>query len=303
MSIDYQQIGSRLRAYRMGRGLTAEQVAQQLGLSRAAVFRLEKGVIVKLETLERIAELLEVSVESLLGVGVEYHAGALSFFERMRQLEDGAEQVMAHFEPVSYLLTTPDYAGHLRRMLSEAGNGTARKTLHDNVLAVLEERRRAWQRRRPAVASLVGSLEIERFLRLGLIGSFELPPEEAAERRRLAAREVAHLCRLMEEEPVGVQIGLVEGAMPSVTFQIFRRPEGPVVAISPFRLGELANVESGVAMISSASEAVSLWTATFEELWGRALKGARAAAALRALLHRAEESEAASRPALDAHNA
>ncbi|MDX6750166.1 helix-turn-helix transcriptional regulator (plasmid) [Geminicoccaceae bacterium 1502E] len=293
MSIDYQQIGSRLRAYRLARGLTAEQVAQQLGLSRAAVFRLEKGSIVKLETFERIAGLLGVSIESLLGVGVEYHASAISFFERMRQLEEGAEQIMTHFEPVSYLLTSPDYGAHLRHMLAEAGNGACLEAAQEAVLAILDERRRTWQRRRPAVASLVGSIEIERFLRLGLIGTFDLPPEEAARRRHLAALEIETLCQVMEQEPVGIQIGLVEGAMPSLTFQIFRRPEGPVVAISPFRLGELANIDSGVAMITSTREAVELWTATFEQLWSRALKGAQAAAALRSLLRRVREEEAA----------
>ncbi|MGB6957251.1 MAG: helix-turn-helix transcriptional regulator, partial [Bradyrhizobium sp.] len=37
----FAEIGERLRAYRMGRGLAAEQVAERLGVSRAAVYRIE----------------------------------------------------------------------------------------------------------------------------------------------------------------------------------------------------------------------------------------------------------------------
>ena len=34
-------------------------------------------------------------------------------------------------------------------------------------------------------------------------------------------REIEHLAALMENEPLGVQIGLVEDVMPNVTFQLF----------------------------------------------------------------------------------
>ena len=43
----FTEIGERLRAYRMGRGLAAEQVAERLGVSRAAVYRIEAGEVVK----------------------------------------------------------------------------------------------------------------------------------------------------------------------------------------------------------------------------------------------------------------
>ena len=101
----FAEIGERLRAYRMGRGLAAEQVAERLGVSRAAVYRIEAGEVVKIETLDRLANVLETSVGSLLGLGVEYYANAISYFERMRQIEEKSEQVIAHFPPLSYLLT------------------------------------------------------------------------------------------------------------------------------------------------------------------------------------------------------
>ena len=107
-SIDYAALGDRLRAYRLGASLQAEDVAESLGVSRAVVYRMEKGEIVKLETVERLAQLLGTSMASLMGVEVEYYANFLSFFERMRQLEQGADRIMAHFEPISLLLTSGD---------------------------------------------------------------------------------------------------------------------------------------------------------------------------------------------------
>jgi transcriptional regulator with XRE-family HTH domain len=68
MAIDYFQVGQRLRAHRMGIGLSPDQAAKQLGISRAALYNYEKGEgPVKLETLERIAELLQTSLPSILG--------------------------------------------------------------------------------------------------------------------------------------------------------------------------------------------------------------------------------------------
>jgi transcriptional regulator with XRE-family HTH domain len=59
------EIGERLRAYRIGRGLAAEQVAERLGVSRAAVYRIETGEVVKIETLDALARVLETSVCSV----------------------------------------------------------------------------------------------------------------------------------------------------------------------------------------------------------------------------------------------
>lgn len=66
-SIDYVAIGERLKAYRIGASLQAEDVAEQLGVSRAVIYRIERGDIVKIETLDRLAQVLETSLASLLG--------------------------------------------------------------------------------------------------------------------------------------------------------------------------------------------------------------------------------------------
>ena len=87
MAIRYDDIGDRLKAFRLGSGLSAEEVATRLGISRTALYRFEKGEVVKIETLERLSDLLGVSFATLLGVGVEYIPSAVTYFERVRQLE------------------------------------------------------------------------------------------------------------------------------------------------------------------------------------------------------------------------
>ena len=88
MAIRFDDIGNRLKAFRLGSGLSADEIAGRLGISRTALYRFEKGELAKIETLEKLAELLSVSVPTLLGVGVEYVASAVSYFERMRQIEE-----------------------------------------------------------------------------------------------------------------------------------------------------------------------------------------------------------------------
>src|SRR5690242_10175478 len=70
MAFHYDEIGQRLKAYRMGSGLSADEVARRIGISRTALYRFERGELAKIETLERLAELLSVSIPTLLGVGI-----------------------------------------------------------------------------------------------------------------------------------------------------------------------------------------------------------------------------------------
>ena len=74
MAVRYDEIGNRLRAFRMGGTLSAEEIALRLGISRTALYRFEKGELVKIETLERLAELLDVSIPTLLGVGIRVYS-------------------------------------------------------------------------------------------------------------------------------------------------------------------------------------------------------------------------------------
>ena len=90
----------------------------------------------------------------------------------------------------------------------------------------------------------------------------------------------------MREEPIGVQIGVVEDTMPNITFQLFRGESRTVLATSPFRLGEQPNVRVGIATVTAAEEAVKLYEDMVANLWKRALKGAAGAALLEKILVR-----------------
>ena len=109
MAIRFDDIGNRLKAFRLGSGLSADEVARRIGISRTALYRFEKGEVAKIDSLEKLAELLEVSVPTLLGVGVEYISSAVSFFERVRQTEETAEQIIVLAGPVSYLLASDGF--------------------------------------------------------------------------------------------------------------------------------------------------------------------------------------------------
>ena len=114
--------------------------------------------------------------------------------------------------------------------------------------------------------------------------SLDLPDEVLAERRARARAEAEHLIGLMEEEPIGIQIGVVPGALPHNSFQIFRQADRKILTLSPFRLGEQPNIHGGIAMITSAPEALELHETTVEDMWRRAHKGRDAAAFMRDLI-------------------
>ena len=96
--------------------------------------------------------------------------------------------------------------------------------------------------------------------------------------------EASHLAAMMEDEPIGVQIGIVPDTLPHTGFQIFRQSDRKVLTVSPFRLGAQPNVRVGVAMITSAPEALSLHEKTVEDMWRRALKGVAAGEFMRNLI-------------------
>jgi len=120
MAFRYDEIGNRLKAYRLGSGLSADELAKQLGISRTALYRFEKGELAKIETLERLAELVGVSVPTLLGVGIEYIPSAVSYFERMRQLEERAQHILVYAGPISFLLASDEFTTMLQSVLAES---------------------------------------------------------------------------------------------------------------------------------------------------------------------------------------
>lgn len=289
MAIRFDDIGYRLKAFRRGSGLGADEIARRIGISRTALYRFEKGEVVKIETLEKLSELLDVSVPTLLGVGVEYVATAVSFFERVRQIEQTAEHIIVLAGPVSFVLASDSFDATLAEVLAESipDDEQDRARALDQIaelMDILRQRKQAFRARAPGVLNLISATEIERFLRNGLVGRLDLPSDVIAARRRLALDEAEHLASIMEDQPIGVQIGIVPGALPHAGFQIFRQPDRQILVLSPFRLGEQPNVHAGVAMITSAPEALALHERMAHDMWRRAVKGAEAAAHLRGLM-------------------
>jgi len=289
MPLRFDDIGNRLKAFRLASGLSADEIANRLGISRTALYRFEKGELAKIETLEKLAELLGVSVPTLLGVGVEYVASAVAYFERMRQIEETSEHIIVLAGPISYLLASDAFDQTLDEMLRESipekMDGRKRALAQvDEIMSVLRQRKEGYRRRQPGIVNLIAASEMERFVRNGLIGRFDLPDKVLAERRALARAEAEHFTALMADEPIGVQIGIVPDTLPHTSFQIFRQPDRHLLALSPFRLGEQPNVRVGVAMITSAPEALALHDKMAKELWQRALKGPAAVRFMRELM-------------------
>jgi transcriptional regulator with XRE-family HTH domain len=289
MAIRFDDIGHRLKAFRLGSGLSADEIAARLDISRTALYRFEKGELAKIETLEKLAELLGVSVPTLLGVGAEYIGSAVAYFERMRQIEETSEHIIVLAGPISYLLASDAFdqalADILRENIPDGAEGRARALAEvDEVMDVLRQRKEAYRRRQPGIVNLISAVEMQHFLRNGLVGRIDLPEKVRRERRALARAEAEHFVALMKDEPIGVQIGIVPDTLPHASFQIFRQPDRQVLALSPFRLGEEPNIRVGVAMITSAPEALALHDRMAKDLWRRASKGAAAVALMREMM-------------------
>ncbi len=307
MPLQYDEIGQRLRAFRLASGLSADEVADRLGISRTALYRFEKGELAKIETLERLSELLKVSLPTLLGVGIEYLPSAVAYFERIRQLEENAEHIVVLSGPISFLLASNNFEMALEQVLRESipedlPNRTKALADVEKIMEILHERKRAYERRRPPIVNLISAMQIEQFLNNGLTGRVSLTERQKAVRREMARAEIEHFAAIADEESIGIQIGLVTDSLPHLGFHIFRRRSGDVLTISPFRLGERPNIRVGVAMVTSAPEALSLHEDVVKEAWRTAIKGRQAGAYLRELLARSQESgrRSGSRPAIAA---
>lgn len=285
----FAEIGQQLRAYRIESGLRAEEIAARLGVSRAALYRYEKGEVIKLDTVKRLAELLKVSPLSLLGIGVEYYSRSVGYFERIRQVEESADQILQVFGPLSYLTTSDLFdkamADGLAEVAEQAGpdRGTSR-TAAEQVLSILAARKRAYAQRRPGIIALLSASSIRAFLDQGLLGGVTLSEPLRQHCRVVAAKEIENIASLMQAEPMGLQFGLLAGPDPSGAFKILRSRERAMLAINPFRSDGMPGMQTGVALITGADEAVSAHQRVAEAMWRDAVKGAAGAARLRELL-------------------
>ncbi len=285
----FAEIGQQLRAYRLESGLRAEEIAARLGVSRAALYRYEKGEVIKLDTVKRLGELLKVSPLSLLGIGVEYYSRSVGFFERVRQIEETTDQLLQACPAICYLTTTDQFDSVLidgfTELAENAGADRANfKTSADQVLGLLAARKRSYQQRRFNIISILSGNGVRAFLAQGVLAGAPLSDTLRARCRKVAAAEMAMVADLMDREPMGLQFGLLPNAEAGGGFGILRNRDRATLAACPFRPDSIPNQQSGVAMITGADEAISAHQRVAEAMWRDALKGSTAAAALRDML-------------------
>jgi len=285
----FTEIGQQLRQYRLESGLRAEEIAARLGVSRAALYRYEKGEVIKLDTIKRLAELLKISPLSLLGIGVEYLSRAAGYFERVRIIEETTDQILQVFGPLNYLITSDLFDQALAEIYAEAADlagpdRSAWRAQGEQVLAILAARKRMYQQRRPSIIGLMTIASVRSLLENGIASAVAVSERMRAQARNVAATECENIATLMETEPMGVQLGLITGAEPNGSFKILRNRERAYLAINPFRLEAHPSAQTGVAMITGADEALALHQKVAEGFWREALKGGAAAAKVRELI-------------------
>lgn len=287
----FAEIGQQLRAYRLESGLRAEEIAARLGVSRAALYRYEKGEVIKLDTIKRLAELLKISPLSLLGIGVEYVARAAQYFERVRQIEETADQVLQVFGPLNYLITSESFDAALAEAYADAaelleGDRASFRAQTDQLLNILAARKRLYAARRPSIIAILTVPSLARFLEQGVAAAVPTGERTRARCRQVAIAEAENIAALMEAEPMGVQLGLMAGGAPNGSFKLMRNRERAFLCVNPFRLEAHPSAQVGVAMITGAEEAITLHQRVAEAQWRDATKGAAAAREVRAMVAR-----------------
>ena len=285
----FAEIGQQLRAYRLESGLRAEEIAARLGVSRAALYRYEKGEVIKLDTVKRLAELLKVSPLSLLGIGVEYYSRPAGYFERIRQIEETADQILQAYGSICFLTTTDAFDEALADSLLAAADTAesdraAAKSAAEQVLALLIARKRAYQQRRPGIIAIVSEAAVRTFLDIGLVAAATLPSSLRDKTQKIAAVEISNIADMMDAEPMGLQFGLLPDGGSTSEFSIVRSSDRATLAVNAFRADGLPNSQTGVAMITGADEAISAHQRVAEAIWRESLKGKTAASRLRELL-------------------
>jgi transcriptional regulator with XRE-family HTH domain len=285
----FTEIGQQLRAYRLESGLRAEEIAARLGVSRAALYRYEKGEVIKLDTIKRLAELLKISPLSLLGIGVEYYSRPIGFFERLRQVEETTDQILEMAGPLSYLVTSDAYDAALSEafdeMADQAGpDRIAMRGMAEQLLGVIAARKRMYASRRPTIIAMLSEGAIQRFLDVGAGAAQAVSERVRRMCRQVAANEIENIANLMETEPMGLQFGLVNAHEPNSSFIILRARDHASIAINPFRSDSTPAGQTGVAMLTSADEAIAAHQRVAEANWRDAVKGPAGASRLRAML-------------------
>lgn len=284
----FADIGQQLRAYRMESGMRAEEIAARLGVSRAALYRYEKGEVIKLETIRRLAELLKVSPLSLLGIGIEYFARPPAFQERLRGLEEQADQILlvggAYCWPISGEAMEGAVAEAWTQAIPAGPDRAAAVSQVEQGLGALIARKRLYTQKRPTMIAVLGESALRSMLMEGVAPGLNIPEASRTRARIAAQQEAESMAALMESVPIGLQLGLATGPQPASPFMVLRGRDRAHVVTAPIPADTPPSVSVGVAGITAAEEAVAIHQRVAEAMWRDAMKGSEAAARVRELV-------------------
>ena len=284
----FDEIGQQLRTYRLESGLKADEIAARLGISRAALYRYEKGEVIKLDTVRRLAEMLQVSPLALLGIGVDYFSRVTSFLERLRHIEEEADSQLQLGGAFSLALTSESYPQILRSLWLEAANmapdRAAARSAADQCLTLLAQRRLILEQRRPSIIAMLSEATIRRLLADGICAGLPLSERSRAEARAAAVTEAENLANQMEQAPLGVQIGLLPEPEPVNQAMIYRGRDRGFVVANPFPADSHPAWAQGIVSVTSADDALGVHQRVAEACWRQARKGMAAAQRLRILI-------------------
>jgi len=279
----FDEIGQQLRTYRLESGLKADEIAARLGISRTARYRYEKGEVIKLDTVRRLAEMLQLSPLALLGIGVDYFSRVASFLERERHIQEEADRQLQLAGAFSLALASEGFLQILRRLSQEAANMVPNSAV-DQCLILLAQRRLVLEQRRPRIIAMLSEAAIRRFLTDGICAGLPLAEPSRAEARAAALTEAENLANQMEQAPLGVQIGLLPEPEPINQAMIFRNRERGFVKSNPFPADAHPTWAQGIVSVTSADDALAVHQRVTEGCWRQACKGMAAAQRLRILI-------------------
>jgi transcriptional regulator with XRE-family HTH domain len=284
----FDEIGQQLRTYRLESGLKADEIAARLGISRAALYRYEKGEVIKLDTVRRLAEMLQSSPLALLGIGVDYLSRITSFLERVRHIEEEADSQLQLGGAFSFALASEGFPQILQSLWQEAANmapdRAAARSAADQCLTLLAQRRLILEQRRPSIIAMLSEAAMRRLLTDGICAGLPLSDRSRAEARAAAVTEAENLANQMEQAPLGVQIGLLPEPEPINQAMIFRSRERGFVVGNPFPADTHPAWAQGIVSVTSADDALSAHQRVAESCWRQARKGMAAAQRLRILI-------------------
>ena len=277
----FNDIGEKLRAFRLQSGLRAEEIAARLGVSRAALYRYEKGDVVKIETVKRMAELLNISSSSLLGAEYEYYTHNFAFQRIFEGLLNDADSVIFVGNAVCPLLLSRGSVAFINKHII-AGDQPA---MYDggNLRSQVRRPAGALQGMLRAAGSLKSvtficdRYSIEFFLTFGINANTYLDADMREDARSAAKNEMIHLANIAKDTPMGTQIGVLASGRLSMPFCVIESRDVIRVCIAPFPLDTVREATLGVATVTSAEKAVRVHREIAETAWSNSLKGHDAA--------------------------